>query len=323
MKLASIEQINTVEKHPNADRLDIATVVGKAWRCIVGRDSFKSGDKCVFICIDSEVPASLWPMATEREFERVKTIRLRGQFSQGLILSVPKDLKDEPIGADIGFMLGVRKYEKPEPSMSGDLFPVHLISKTDEMNLLSYPQLLDEMRMMLAKITIKADGSSGTFFYDDRFHVCSRKLDLFEGARGFWGEIAEKYDLERKMSNMENIAVQGEVVGPSIQGNPMGLTERDFLVFGVKDLAQDEWVHGQLEKDIIDFLGMKSVEVVSSSCRIDENTTINQMQEIANSVKYPNGEPAEGIVVRPLYPAWSEFIGRQLSFKVINQNYGE
>ena len=56
------------------------------------------------------------------------------------------------------------------------------------------------------------------------------------------------------------------------------------------------------------------------------NHTIESLLEIANGLKYPNGKPAEGIVIRPTYHvrydkekvAWDA-----LSGKILNENYKE
>ena len=86
--------IASVEKHPNADRLDLVKV--KDWQCIVGRDNFKVGDLIVFCPIDSIIPSNLieeYKLEYLKKDGRVKTVKLRQVLSQGLILNIPQDKK--------------------------------------------------------------------------------------------------------------------------------------------------------------------------------------------------------------------------------------
>jgi RNA ligase (TIGR02306 family) len=84
MKLASIETIKSIEKHPNADALDIATVLG--YRCIVGRDAFSQGDKVVLIQPDTVLPDEPWAEMFRKRSNRVKACRLRGEWSFGIVM---------------------------------------------------------------------------------------------------------------------------------------------------------------------------------------------------------------------------------------------
>jgi len=107
--------IASVEKHPNADRLDLVKV--KDWQCIVGRDNFKVGDLIVFCPIDSIIPSNLieeYKLEYLKKDGRVKTVKLRQVISQGLILNIPKD-KSWKLGQDVAKELGITKYEEPEP----------------------------------------------------------------------------------------------------------------------------------------------------------------------------------------------------------------
>ena len=117
-KLASIQRIAEIKEHPNADALELAKVL--EWQCCVKKGEFNTGDLCVYCEIDSVMPE-------REEFEflrprgfRIKTIRLRGELSQGICF--PLDILPEPIvaitddnsiGTDITETLGVKKYEVP------------------------------------------------------------------------------------------------------------------------------------------------------------------------------------------------------------------
>lgn len=83
MKLASIELINKVEKHSNADSLDIVEVAN--YKAIVKLGSFKEGQKCVFIFPDSVLPDKPWAAFYRSKSKRVRACKIRGVWSMGIV----------------------------------------------------------------------------------------------------------------------------------------------------------------------------------------------------------------------------------------------
>lgn len=158
MKLASIETIKSIEKHPNADALDIATVLG--YRCIVGRDAFSPGEKVVLIQPDTVLPDEPWAEMFRKRSNRVKACRLRGEWSFGIVMPLstwPQIGFDDIVpGTEVSDIIGVTKYEPPAPqdlSAAGHL-PTNL-PKTDEerwqnIEALPFGEVCD--------ITLKVDG---------------------------------------------------------------------------------------------------------------------------------------------------------------------
>lgn len=123
--LAHVETIVDIQPIENADKIEVATVLG--WRVVISKaDNFHIGDKVVYIEIDSKVPERPeFEFLRDRKF-RVRTIRLRGQYSQGLILPMSILKKDYDVGTDVTKELGivyyvpednVRKAAKPPKSM--------------------------------------------------------------------------------------------------------------------------------------------------------------------------------------------------------------
>ena len=84
-KLASIQRIIDIQPIPGADKIEVSTVLG--WKCVVLKNQFKIGDACVYIEIDSIVPTDkpVFEFMKERK-GRVRTIKLKQQISQGLVL---------------------------------------------------------------------------------------------------------------------------------------------------------------------------------------------------------------------------------------------
>lgn len=119
--IVTVERVLEVKPHPNADRLDLVTV--KGWQVIVGKDSSKAGDLVVYIPIDSILPndfeAFLFPPESKIKLKnsRVRTIKIRGEISQGMVVSVASLSPQWGVpyreGADVKGILGIEKYEPP------------------------------------------------------------------------------------------------------------------------------------------------------------------------------------------------------------------
>lgn len=198
-KLATIRTIANIKPIPNADRIEVAQIDG--WEVIISKsDNFsQGGDKVVYIEIDSKMPKTPeYDFLKSRRYV-VKTIKLRGQVSQGLVLPLavlpPGDYK---IGDDVTEILGVTKYD-PEaeqenavvsenkkksrnpiikflmrfkwfrkiylkPSVK-DTFP-NWIKKTDEERIQNMTRLFEKLKRdkTVLSVTEKVDGTSATFF---------------------------------------------------------------------------------------------------------------------------------------------------------------
>lgn len=110
--IVEVCKIEEVKPHPNADRLDICRV--KGWWCIIQKDSYKVGDLVTFIPPDAVIPDKIidqYELEYLRNGKRTKSIRLRGELSQGLILP---NMTKEREGVDVAQELCITKYEPPE-----------------------------------------------------------------------------------------------------------------------------------------------------------------------------------------------------------------
>jgi len=335
-KLASIQIVQTLEPIPNAEKIEVAGVLG--WKCVVQKGMFSVGDPGIFIEIDS-----ILPQLPEFEFMkdrgyRVKTIKLRGQLSQGLFMPMsildgkkyPTDKRERPIyhfmgGQDVTDLLGIVKYELPLPAqIAGQVygnFP-HFIPKTDEIRLQSEPGLLDEIRGVPVYITSKVDGTSGTFYVKDgHFGVCSRNWEYKdEGSTVYW-QVAKRYGIEEKLLSLgRDLALQGEVAGPGINKNTMGLEELDVFMFNLWDIQEQEYASFKELWGILGKLDLKSVPLLVENVSI-KPATVDIMIDMAIG-RYPtNGHQQEGIVVRPMNEMASTILKSRLSFKVVNNLY--
>jgi RNA ligase (TIGR02306 family) len=330
MKLASIEQISSIKAHPNADRLELAQVLG--WQIVVQKNIHKEGDKVVFIPIDTIVPRCQWTeFLVDKENPdkpiRLKTKKLRGEYSAGIIVPLsnfPLFFQELEIGKDISDDLGIKKYIKEIPAhLQGENvgdFPTHICSKTDEDNGLSDIQLVEKVLSTNdIVITQKIDGTSITIVYENGriAHVCSRNLSKKDTENSAYWNAAKKL----KAIDGFTGAVQGELAGNGIQKNPLRLEDREIFVFQVK-IHTGEFLNYQAMKGFCNSeLGCKVVPLAwegsMSGLTIQESLT--RLQEIADAQFYHPDSPAEGIVVRPRN--YIKSFGRPLGFKILNRNY--
>src|SRR5688572_22689788 len=128
----TIEQIDKVWAHPNADLLDMAQLTSMTYQFVIGKGQFRAGDLVVYFPIDSVLPESiiqtlgLSGKLAGKDKNRIKTVRLRDQISQGVVTTpeavLPVEIGDLQVGQDVTEILGVTKYDPPlPPSNEGKL----------------------------------------------------------------------------------------------------------------------------------------------------------------------------------------------------------
>jgi hypothetical protein len=237
--LASIQIISNISPINGADKIELATVLG--WNVVIEKGVFSIGSKCVYCEIDSILPEKPeFEFLRERKF-RIKTIKLRGQISQGICfpLSILPDKIEITEGIDVTEILGVKKWEPYQDEQrcakqtgkimypkwmpkwiqtivhnfkfirdyyrqnSGQKSFPSLIPKTDEIRVQVLQPLLDKYKGTKCYFTEKLDGSSITIYQiNGKFGVCSRKIDLKRDVTDkFWKTVLE-HDLENKFKKV-------------------------------------------------------------------------------------------------------------------------
>lgn len=320
MKLATIETIKDIRVHNNADKLELATVLG--WTSVVKKGEFKVGDKIVFVVIDTILPDVDWSAFLKRKDDkpiRLNTVKLRGEYSQGLVLPIsvlPSEYGNYPVGFDVGEILQIKKYEKEIPaSLAGDVkcnFPSYLVAPTDEDNGLSNLDLVNQVLAGPVNVTQKLDGSSMTVVIDkgNIEHVCSRKFSLKESDNAYW-IATRKITIPKNWTGI----IQGELMGPKVQGNQLGLKSYEIFVYQIK--VTDKWMEQKdMEVFSTNYLNCKVCPFVATF----EKISLKELEELSDAQFLPSGQAAEGIVIRPVKMEFFER-GRPLGFKVINKNY--
>jgi len=290
-----IRRISEVSHHPNADRLDIAKVDGLEFQFITGRDEYKQGDEVVYFPIDSILPddiiarLGLEGRLSGPEKNRVKTIRLRSEISQGIV-GKPEDtlphwlfkhfwydfIEERDEIGDIAERLGVTKYEPPEVFVGSAKLttlppwvPVYDIEGADR-----HPRELDELkRCGDVWITEKLEGTNFAMTYDattGEHEVCTRKhtvtplLEEQAKVHTFHRVVKElnlvgvahyfHIMLSEIYPEVKTFCLRGELIGPGIQGNIYKLEKHQVRFFDAL-LPDRKYLSSRLFQSIMETFG--------------------------------------------------------------------
>ena len=315
-KLATIRKISDIKLIPNADSICGYLIDG--WTVVDSIGKYEKDQLVVFLEVDSFVPHELAPFLSKgkepREFEgvkgeRLRTIKLRGQISQGLLLPISSCVEKQGCwsslseGDDVTEWLNIIKWERPMNAqlagMARGNFPT-LVPKTDQERIQNLTRSFAEYQLDTWSITEKLDGSSCTFYLDDEgvFHVCSRNLDLKEDeANSFW-KVARKFQIEDIMRHnfMKGMAIQGEMIGEGIQGNQYKV-QLDFYVYDMYNTTTGQYILPVQLKAACEKLGLKHVPILAESISLHASS-IQSILEYAEGKSVLNGSNREGVVFK-------------------------
>lgn len=325
-KLASIQKIKEIEAIEGADAIEKAYVLG--WQLVIRKGEFSVGDLCVYCEIDSIMPDKPEFEFVRAKGNRIKTIRLRGQISQGICfpLSVLPEGTEMTEGLDVTDILGVTKFEPPIPAnLAGTvkgMFP-SFIPKTDETRVQVLEKVLTAYAGTVCYVTEKLDGSSVTFYLKDgEFGVCSRNLDLeFSEDNSMWKfAIANKLEDKLKALN-RNLALQGEIIGEGIQKNKYKLKGQSIYFFNIFDIDAYSYFSLQKVKALLGDLDLNMVPVLEENYLLESNVEALVAKSKLKSVLNKD-TIAEGIVIRPVEEKIDRNVMQgRMSFKAINPDF--
>ena len=263
---------------------------------------------------------------------RIRTVRLRGQISQGICfpLSIlPSHFAVEE-NADCTEALEIVKYEPSVPAcLGGNVkgpFP-SFISKTDETRIQVLQDLLNFYEGESCYITEKLDGSSATYYLrDNEFGVCSRNQELKEDSSNSFWRVAREMDIENKLHSLNrNLALQGELIGEGIQGNKLKIKGQTVRFFNIFDIDRYECLSFSEFKETLEKLELPSVPILSENYVLETDIEKIVSRAMIRSTVCPDAW-AEGIVIRPLKEkTGAQFIdllsNGRVSFKAINPEF--
>jgi RNA ligase (TIGR02306 family) len=340
-KLASVQIVREILPIEGADLIELAII--NDWQAVVAKNGgIKVGDHVVYCEIDSFLPvipefeflrkSSYKKLVDGQEGFRLKTVRLRGQLSQGLVIPFEKAravalnngvVIDEREGIDVTVALGIIKYEPPVPSNLAGVargnFP-SFIAKTDETRVQGLTRQWKELQTKTYYVAEKLEGSSETVYsWAGVFSVCSRNLDLQETDDNTYWKVARELDLENRMRNLGlELAIQGELIGEGVQGNIYRLRGQEFRVFNIFDPRTHRKLPLVEMLEIIHRLNadggpeIKHVPILDIAFELPE--TISELLLFAEGKSELNPEvEREGIILRTM--------DCSVSFKAISNKY--
>ena len=328
-KLVTIRQVESVSKHPNADRLELIKIRNTGWTAVAAAGQYAVDSLVVMFEAGSVLPEQLAKtVGLPDGVTRIEPVKIRGIVSPvyicpASVLRMPESALRLALdsGADLSATLGVTKHIQPLPAeFTGDalpkdesLFSLGLVPVTDEVRLQSEPWLREQVYSDPHgwQITQKLDGTSATFAWYGKLHVCSRKLSLAEGNNIYWN-YAKQHGLAEQLSTLPgNFAIQGELCGPGIRGNKLRLNEHKLFVFRVWDLNHNKPLNFSQARLVARMVGQSFVPVLHRYTS-QVQLSLDELVRIADQQAWFD-LPAEGIVVSN-YSYTS-------SFKVINSNF--
>jgi len=346
--IVEVCEIEKIIPHDNADKLEIAQI--KGWFCITQKGIYKAGDKVVYAPPESVIPEELADKMNVKNYlrggSRVKTIKLRGVYSEGLIIPVSFLKEDKPIGTDVSEELGIAKYVPAVSKGSnngGKGAPVKRISDerfkkyTDIENFKNYSKTFNEDDIVIVSEKIHGTNSRFSKFEDTSLwgRICNffgcpktviragshnvmlndpRKNKYYEKSKkNIYWETALKY-VERLPIGYQ---VFGEIYGESVQ----------WLTYDAPDcqkfLAFDVMKDGQYldYDDFKEFCEEYCIPTVPELYRGKFNSEV--IHKLANENSFLNPECIrEGVVIRPEFETKNHKMGRVI-LKYISERYRE
>lgn len=293
-KLATIRKIDDIRPIPDADAIECAVIGG--WTVVVKKGEFKPGDLAVYCEIDSWIPTEIAPFLSKgqepREYEgikgeRLRSVKLRGQLSQGLLLPFTADMAikigappgskfTDYVGLDVSESLNIKKFEPPIPAqLAGEVkgaFP-GFIPKTDQERVQNLAAELEAWKEEgdFWEVTEKLDGSSMTVYIrDGEVGVCSRNLELKRNQNNSLWKTAILHGLDEILiahhtfDSEFSVALQGELIGEGIQGNPYKRKGQQFYLFDVYLINDGRYMTPPERQKFADDNGISHVPIMDT-----------------------------------------------------------
>ena len=334
-KLASIQKIADVQPIENADKICKYKI--NNWWVVDAINKYNVNDLVVYFEIDSFLPVSpnyeflrktsYRKLVDGTEGFRLKTISFRKQVSQGLIIPINHDIIPLSIteGEDVTDLLNIIKYEPQIPAcLAGDAkgYLPSFLNKTDEERCQNIKDDDYDNFKSLGNVfyfSEKLDGSSCSFYLkDDVFGVCSRNLDLVESPDNTFWKIARLKNIEHVLrvhaqkTEQNSIALQGELIGEGVQGNPYKIRGHDFFLFNLYFI--DSNLYASID-ELIQFSNdyhINHVPIIAKNVPLPDSIDLCLNIAEDKSALNPNTE-REGLVIRSF--------DRSISFKAISNKF--
>lgn len=300
--------INKVEKHPNADNLEIILVNG-GYPVVVRKNEFKPGDKAIYIPIDSYVPVNHEAfkfLDRGNERERIKAVKLRGVFSMGLLIPNKWDINDLNI---------IRWEPKTKINTNGDTdIDYGIIPFYDVESLRKYPNAIASNETVV--LTEKIHGANVGYIFSRRFNkfIVKSHRKYIKESDCIWWKVAKQYDIESLCRKYPDVIFYGEIYG-NVQNLSYG-TQLDLMLFDAYAYSNNSFFNYD------EFLGMVDGRPVTPELYRGKWLGFEKMSEYAEGLSTVPGanHVREGFVVKPVIELLNENYER-VQYKLHGQGY--
>jgi len=323
----------------NADAIEGATLVGSTFEFVIKKGQFNKGDTVLYFPIDSLIPQSvleklgLVGRLSGSDKNRVKTVRLRGQISQGIVANLdllegmPKpdgEIEQETESQLITEFLGVEKYEPPAiPCHTANLVRLPIgLSAYDIDGADRYVEVAQVLMPQRVEITEKIEGQNFSVTYsvlNDKIYVNQRKFSIepIEGALHEFWKVAEEKGIINFVQALkaayptQNITVYGEFIGPKVQSNIYQLKGFEVKLFDIK--INEAWLSPDIRQSVIEkHFGHLDIHVPILATDVILEPWLNgqTLVDASHGISLLHQTTREGIVIKPMIESRHEKIGR-------------
>ena len=328
------ETIGVTRPVKGADRIEIANLAGMDFQFVVPKGAYKLGDPVLYIPVDAVLPQllieklGLTGKLAGSEQNRVKTIVLRGAYSQGVVAQpdlVPDHLTDP---AEITTYLGITKWEPPPNEVKdGILMPrPDGQSRYDIESADRYTVLADMLLDQPVFITEKLEGEN-TWVYaaegDVRIGMRDNTILPKEGVENRFHRVLKECCVDafaralRERLGTTTVTVHGEYIGPGCGvGNYYDLPAPTVRLFDIR--TPSGFVPPDVFLDAVErFYG--DLDLVVPILQGPDRTALRQWLNGRTIKEASDGasllapkKRREGIVIKPLVEQRDDRIGRLL-----------
>ena len=327
-KLATIREITSVFPIEGKDRIVQYELTG--WLVIDAKDKYKAGDRVIFVEPDAWMPNVVAPFLTRPgkepkvykgiAGEKLKTIKMGGAISQGLLLEIKEekytkcDIGHE-VTEDYGIILKEEEDAVSNPNALST-FP-SFIPKTDQERVQNINRILEKRDPNeWYQKTEKLEGQSATFYlYGDHYGICSRSQELKQDVESNWKRNSDKFNIEAILRGLgRNLAIQGEQCGPKIEGNIYSFTDVEFFVYDIFDIDAGKYFLPKETEKFCKEHCLNHVPVLGLEVQVN-SLPIGDIVSAANGASIIVNVYREGVVYKSLTDE------RGFSFKAISNEY--
>lgn len=333
--MLSVQIVEDITPIVGADLIEVVRIQG--WNVVVSKDRFAIGDKVAYFEIDSFLPSTNHVFESFQKRSQnttldangdevlghvVRTIKLRGVYSQGIVMGLdelgytPGHISNLYAGDDISAANGVFKWEEIIPEREDIIgsFDSRFSPKSGSDRVQNLSDHWVEIVNLEWEATLKVDGTSQTILNDGELvKIMGHNWELDPNLSEAY-KVAKDSGLVEEVSKNPKMAIQFELVGPGISKNRLKLSEKKAFVFavwidGVK-LSREEWPEAALK------LALPILDITPSGT-IDE--LIEKVSELRGNITKDVLD--EGVVFHIKSKDTPMWMSRNASFKIVSPKY--